>query len=402
MTTRPAALLAAVLVAASCASPARQPARDGEASQGAVLPEPAIPFAPRGYVAYRAEQPPRVDGRLEEAAWQAAPWTEDFTDIEGPSKPAPRLRTRAKLLWDSVNLYIAAELQEPDVWGTITRRDAVIFRDNDFEVFIDPDGDTHQYYELEVNALRTAWDLFLVKPYRDGGPAINGWDIAGLQVGVRVNGTLNRPGDTDRGWTVELALPWAALREAAHRDAPPLPGDQWRINFSRVEWRTRVEGRRYVKLTDSTTGRPLAEDNWVWSPQGVVNMHYPEMWGFVEFSDRGVGRGTAPGAAGGAETVAIGGEETVKWLLRLVYYRERAWRARHGSYSSDLGQLGLVASPLLGYAWPPAIALTPEGFEASLPAPARPAGAGRAGVSQRAGIGSAARRLTIVTDGAVR
>jgi hypothetical protein len=46
------------------------------------------------------------------------------------------------------------------VWGMLVERDAVIFSDNDFEIFIDPDGDTHQCYELEVKALRTLWDLF--------------------------------------------------------------------------------------------------------------------------------------------------------------------------------------------------------------------------------------------------
>ena len=118
-----ASALAAVL-AAAC-RPAPQPAAQppGQTAE-AVLPEPAIPFAPRTYVAYRAVQPLRVDGRLDEAAWQAAAWTEDFVDIEGSSRPAPRFRTRARMLWDSTNLYIAAELTEPDVWGTITERDA--------------------------------------------------------------------------------------------------------------------------------------------------------------------------------------------------------------------------------------------------------------------------------------
>ena len=387
------ALVVAVVLAAAC-RPSAPSSERSQSPQEDILPEPAISFAPRTYVAYRAERPIRVDGRLDEVAWQAAPWTEDFTDIEGPSKPAPRFRTRAKLLWDSVNLYIAAELEEPDVWGTITRRDAVIFHDNDFEVFIDPDGDTHQYYEMEVNVLGTAWDLFLVKPYRDGGPAINGWDVAGLQVGTRVDGTLNRPGDTDRGWTVELALPWAALREAAHRDAPPRDGDRWRINFSRVEWRTRVQNGRYVKHTDSTTGRPLPEDNWVWSPQGVVNMHYPEMWGFVRFVDSPAGLGAAssgalvPGAAAapGGDSVALGPEEAAKWLLRLVYYREQAFHARHGAYTASLAQLSLLAPPVPGHYWPPAIAVTPHGYEASLPLPD---GAGR-------------RRLVITNEGAVR
>jgi hypothetical protein len=31
----------------------------------------------------------------------------------------------------------------------------------------------------------------------------------------------------------------------------------------------------------------LAEDNWVWSPQGLINMHVPERWGWVEFAGSG-------------------------------------------------------------------------------------------------------------------
>ena len=72
-------------------------------------------------------------------------------------------------------------MEEPDVWGTLTERDAIIYNDNDFEVFIDPDGDTQMYYELEVNPLGTVFDLMLIRPYRDGGPPIIAWDIAGLQ-----------------------------------------------------------------------------------------------------------------------------------------------------------------------------------------------------------------------------
>jgi len=78
------------------------------------------------------------------------------------------------MLWDDTYFYVAAQLEEPDVWATLTQRDTVIFYDNDFEVFIDPDGDTHNYYELEVNAFGTLWDLMLLTPYRDGGPAIDG------------------------------------------------------------------------------------------------------------------------------------------------------------------------------------------------------------------------------------
>ena len=72
-------------------------------------------------------------------------------DIEGDAKPEPRYRTRAKMLWDDAFLYVAAELEEPHVWATLRQRDTVIFMDNDFEIFIDPDGDTYAYYEIEVN-----------------------------------------------------------------------------------------------------------------------------------------------------------------------------------------------------------------------------------------------------------
>ena len=362
-------------VATACKPAPRHAAYLPGQSSEFVPPEPVIPWSPRHYIAYRADKPIAVDGRLDEAAWQSAPWTDDFVDILGPSKPVPRLRTRARIVWDSTNLYIGAELAEPDVWATITERDAVIFRDNDFEVFIDPDGDTQSYYELEVNALGTAWDLYLPKAYRDEGHAMNGWDIHGLRVGVRVDGTLNHPGDVDRGWTVELALPWAALRDAANTATPPRPGDQWRMNFSRVEWRTRVERGRYAKLTDSTTGKPLPEDNWLWTPQGVVNVHYPEMWGFVQFSSRVAGQGT--------DLFAAHPEDALKWMLRVLYYRERAFHAAHGFWTDDLAKLRLVTPPLRGGPWPPVLAITPSFYEASLPAPG-------------------GKRVVLTSDGAVR
>ncbi len=124
-----------------------------------------MPITPRSYLCHFAAGAIQIDGKPDEPAWAAAPWTADFIDIQGAGKPKPRFRTRAKLLWDEEYLYIAAELEESHVWATLTNHDAVIFQDPDFEVFIDPDGDTHQYYEFEINALNTGWDLRLDKPY---------------------------------------------------------------------------------------------------------------------------------------------------------------------------------------------------------------------------------------------
>lgn len=238
----------------------------------------------RIYACYQAPGRITVDGLLDDSAWASAPWSEEFVDILGDTVPAPPLRSRFKLLWDSTHLYVAAEMEEPHVWATITARDAVVYRDNDFEVFIDPDGDGLNYYEIEINALGTVWDLLLVRPYRRGGPAITAWDIRGLQSAVRVDGTVNDPSDTDRGWTVEMALPWSVLVEAARGRRPPEDGTEWRMNFSRVQWDLDVIDGGYRKAVDPSSNRPRREHNWVWSPQGVVDMHLPERWGTVRFS----------------------------------------------------------------------------------------------------------------------
>jgi hypothetical protein len=288
-------------------------------------PPPAEYVRPRGYVCYRAATPVVIDGRLDDAAWGSAPWTDDFVDIEGDRKPRPRFRTRAKMLWDDRYFYVGAELEEPHVWGTLTLHDSVIFHDNDFEVFIDPDGDSHLYAELELNALNTTWDLLLTRPYKDGGKAINGWEMPGLKTAVHIDGTPNDPRDTDRGWSVEVAIPWPVLKELTDRPAPPKDGDQWRVNFSRVEWQHAVEDGRYRKVPN----RP--EDNWVWSPQGVIDMHRPETWGYVQFS-------TAPAGTAAFRPDPAG---PARHLLHRVYYAQRAYRERHKRYATTLAELGL-------------------------------------------------------------
>jgi len=325
---RTAAVAAFALIAALAAA---RPTRAAE------LPPP------KGYVCPRAAQGVRVDGELNDPAWQSAPWTDDFVDIEGDRKPRPRFRTRVKMLWDDQFFYVAAEAEEPNVWGTLTKHDSVIFHDNDFEVFIDPDGDNHGYYELEINALNTEWDLLLRKPYRDGGPAVDAWEVPGLKTGTHVAGTLNDGSDRDTGWTVELAIPWVALAEHANRPSPPKPGDQWRVNFSRVEWETVVAG----KATTKVPGRK--EDNWVWTPQDAVDMHRPERWGFVQFAD-GPATPFRPDPTLAARDRLMG-----------LYAAEKAYQTTHKVYTAsiaDLERLGGVN---------PTLRLTEGGYEATLP-----------------------------------
>jgi hypothetical protein len=306
-------------------------------------------ISPRSYVCYHASVPIQIDGRLDDVAWNAAPWTDNFIDIEGRAKPEPRYRTRAKMLWDDQSFYVAAELEEPHVWAALTNHDAVIFQDPDFEVFIDPDGDGHEYYEFEMNALNTGWDLRLPKPYKDGGPALNEWEIPGLKTAVHIQGTLNHSADRDRRWTLEIAFPWKALGEFARCPAPPREGDRWRVNFSCVEWLIDIIDGQYRKVPGKK------EDNWVWSPQGVIDMHRPEKWGYVQFTAQKPGSvkfipdPSAPACA----------------VLQEIYYAQKDYQKANRRWAASLAELGLNNELGSKLASPPRVQTTPDGYRAT-------------------------------------
>ncbi|MBI9030600.1 carbohydrate-binding family 9-like protein [bacterium] len=296
------------------------------------FPIPMIDADPLSYVCYKTNETLTIDGKLDEDSWNKAKWTEDFVDIQGSLMPLPPFVTKAKMLWSDDYFYIGAYLEESDLWATITQRDAVIFYDNDFEVFIDPDGDSHDYYELEINALNTVWDLLVIKPYRDRGQvAFNSWDIKGLQTAVHLQGSLNDPSDKDEYWSVELAIPWESLAEAAHKTTPPIDKDIWKVNFSRVHWHLDKTKDGYSKKIDPDTKRHLPEMNIVWSPQGLIAMHYPEMWGNVMFSHEEVGKKVV-------EYIPDPLQDHKKYL-RNIYYQQKEYFLQNGYYAPDLKTL---------------------------------------------------------------
>ena len=283
---------------------------------------------PKNYQVLYTGNAPVIDGLIDEAEWGHAAWSDLFVDIEGSLKPTPSLETRVKMLWTDSSLYIAASLQEPGVWATLTHRDDIIFHDNDFEVFIDADNNTHQYTEIEVNAYNTIFDLLMPKPYRNGSGAMIGHDVAGLKTAVKVNGTINNESDKDSGWTIEMAIPFRSLY-INNEQGIPKEGALWRINFSRVQWQTEVLNGRYVRKKNDT-GKLLPENNWVWSPQGVINMHYPERWGYLYFTKQDA-----------TSRFDLPYNEKRKPYLWLVYYKQHAYRTTHGKFATSLVQLGI-------------------------------------------------------------
>jgi hypothetical protein len=253
------------------------------------------------YTAYRACGPILVDGKLDEACWLAAPRSPRFSDLVN-GRPGIH-DTRAAVLWDDQYLYVGYWIEEPFVEATLTERDAPIYTNNDVELFI---AGQDAYYEFEINALGTIYEVFFVweaeyeragyskladfdrhaegvKPFNGvgfsqhpRGPRIGYWnrDLVGLKSAVHVDGTLNDNRDRDRGWTVEVAVPWSGLAWLAAPDGravPPRDGDTWRLDFSRFN--------QYKEA-------PPADDpgGWAWSPHGAWDSHIPEVFPYIHFS----------------------------------------------------------------------------------------------------------------------
>lgn len=285
---------------------------------------------PPNYVCGRAEIAPVIDGRGDDAVWQQVRELSPLRDIEGADIPH---ECRIKMAWDDAYLYIFADMQEQHLWATLTEHDSVIYRDPDFEVFIDPDGDGINYIELEINALNTTWDLFLTRPYRFNSPYIlHDWEMPGLRHAVHLRGTLNDASDTDDGWSVELAIPWSSITSHAsqpRKGLAPEAGSSMRFNFSRVNWAVRPDTASpcgYAKQTD-TAGNLLPESNHVWAPTGRVNIHLPEHWGRVVFSPR---------SAAEWESVPPEPLERTRLTLYRVLNAQLENRAKEGRFSHTL------------------------------------------------------------------
>ena len=255
------------------------------------------------YTAYHLGEPLKIDGKLDEPAWQKAPRSPRFKDIL-TGQPALH-STDATVVWDETNLYIGYRVEEPLVRASFTNHNAPIWQENDVEFFI---AGRDAYYEFEINALNTTYEVFFIweEAYERGGFAtspefaranlrpFNGvgfsthprgkrlahfnWSFPGMQTAVFVDGTLNDDTDRDRGWTVELALPWKGLESIAKSDGralPPKEGDEWRMDFS-----------RFNKYKEASPAKDSG--GWVWTRHGIWDSHIPECFARIRFTTNDV------------------------------------------------------------------------------------------------------------------
>ncbi len=286
-------------------------------------------------VVYQTNEKIIIDGVPDESAWDHAAWSADFMDIEGGNKPVPEFRTRIKMLWNDSSLFIFAELEEPHIWAYLKEHDQIIYHENDFEIFLDPNNNAHDYFEFELNAANTLFDLFLTKPYRDGGIPLITWNAPGFTSAVSISGTLNNPADTDQKWTAEIAIPFESLKTGI-KSQVPVDGQIWKVNFSRVQWKTDISEGKYQKKKDKNTRLFLSENNWVWNPTGEINLHVPERWGMLQFSKSDVKNPN--------DTFEMPQYEELKKQLWLVYYKQQDFMLAFDNYATSLALLSMPES----------------------------------------------------------
>jgi hypothetical protein len=197
---------------------------------GLAAPAITAPAGPRTHRVFRTTEKIIVDGKLDEPAWQKIASTGRFARTTGGNAKS---QTWAKMLWDDEHLYIAFHCSDSDIRSPYTKRDDPLWQTDAVEVFLDPSGKGENYYELQVSPANVIFDAFFP---RRRPPPDRGGDLgytANLKTGVFVDGTLNRPGDTDKSWVAEMAIPFKDIRFAPN--TPPKEGDVWRANFIRVE-----------------------------------------------------------------------------------------------------------------------------------------------------------------------
>jgi len=221
------------------------------------------------YDCYRAIGPIVADGRLNESSWQHAAASGNFViwDDSGPGSQA----TTVKLVWDDAAVYVGYQVQDTDMYATYTGRDSRTWEQDVVELFSRVPGDPTAYVEYEISPLGTIWDGTYTDIFT--GPAA-AWDSPGFAAGVQVDGTVSDPGDTDVGFTAEMAIPWPDIYKNANI---PTDGAEIWMNFNRIDWQTPdVLGGRGKAGTDEYTG---------WSPTigPHLSFHRPDEFGIVAF-----------------------------------------------------------------------------------------------------------------------
>ncbi len=179
-----------------------------------------------------------IDGKLDEDAWKTAANTGPFVDVAtGDVNRSQELGGSAKLLWDPAALYVGFDVRDTKIVGDFPpgSKDPHLWTQDTVEIMVDPDGDgdNRDYYEIQINpqnlVFDSRFDRYNEPKVEPNGPFGHQDWSARVESAVQIRGTLNDDGDRDQGYVVEARIPWDAFDHA--KQAPPRPGDTWRMNF---------------------------------------------------------------------------------------------------------------------------------------------------------------------------
>jgi hypothetical protein len=185
------------------------------------------PAAPMRTMVPYTEKAPIIDGDFErEEAWRVAAQLAHFRQTMSGMRV--KGATAVRLMWDDENLYVAMRANDDYLMSQYREHDDELWHEDAFEIFLDPEGDARDYYELQVNPAGVVFDAFL-PAYRKNQ---NEW-TSNVIVQVRLQGDLNKEDGDDRAWLAELAIPFSALKK--QDSMPPKSGDTWRANFFRID-----------------------------------------------------------------------------------------------------------------------------------------------------------------------
>jgi hypothetical protein len=192
-----------------------------------------------------------INGVLDEIAWDTAQELKDFAVFWQKRRPATT--TTAKLLWDDRYLYFCADMEDHDLFAMTKERNGMTWEDDVFELFFKPSAKKPDYYEFQVNALNTQLELYLPSRgaggYRRFAPLTN----LGMESAVKLNGTLNKYDDRDKGWTVEGRIPWTAFKATGGR---PAVGDRWKFALCRYDYSV------YLERPELSSTAPLTQSDF--------------------------------------------------------------------------------------------------------------------------------------------
>jgi hypothetical protein len=186
-------------------------------AQDAAAPAPpAAPvLTPRPHLqAARAEHPPTIDGKLDDAIWASAPVSDGFTQKYPHQGKPPTETTALRIAYDDHAVYVGFDCVQrtAPVERRLTRRDRMVESDW-VDVTLDTRRDGKSGFEFNVNAAGVLTDAIRFDDIEVSFDWDDNWEA--------------RTAVTATGWSAEIRIPLRILRFAG------LPVQSWGLQARR-------------------------------------------------------------------------------------------------------------------------------------------------------------------------